>query len=1112
MASAKSMAAYLTEQQLPPGAVALASYYGQVSDLAAPTARADMAPEVAAALGLTPGAQLDEKELTFILAGRRADGEALAVQAQHREATSYGEERGEDKADSDGPVRHRVAYVDLCFQAPKSLSVAWAFAETEAERNSLLQAHRTARDEALRYVEEQIVRARLGDGGKDGYERARVAWISVDHFTARPTLETTSTDPATGEVFTELHNLRVAGDPHLHSHNVMPVTVVTESGRVATLDTRAFHGRVHEAGAIYQALLARELRVMGVAVELDERTHMAALPAIPEHVCETFSRRTRDGDAAARTLAAKEGRDWDSMTSDQRVAFAKYGTHATRLDKETNTPDQDAWKAQAVALGWDHRSVVAYGPPASTRTYAERMEAASQVALPHLAEMLSKRAVISQGDIRLAAARGFIAAGLETTADMGAMMKHWAQSAVQQDGRWTKLIWREAEGGRVKLTTELHRDQEDQLVHLARAAAASRSHTLAPGEIAAAVGKSGLTFSGEHGAAQRAAIETFGTDGDLSVLIGVAGAGKTAMMAPLVGAWRERGYEVWGTALSNRQATALGDAGIERIHTRAVQPLLDSLRDGRAALGADSVVVLDEIGQIGTRQLLDLLRHREQHGFKLVAIGDDKQCAAIDAGPVVDLLRRALGEERVPQLLSTIRQHSEEERRVATLFRDGKAGEAIAAKREDGTAELAPGGYRDAVQRVAALYAERRQATRDRPGYTITISAPTNMDAREIAREVREQRRGFGEVGPDRVTMPATDGRGAGYSLTLAEGDTVRLFRRTRAVFTGGDGKQRSSIIGDNGSVLRVEAVLPDEGLRLRSDSGKVGFVAWSALRDTGSGRVLLAHGDCLTIDSSQGVTSDEHINALPAGSRAVPGGKAYVAASRHRVRSYLVGSQGAELREVQERRPSGLGALTPEQGAHEAWANVVRNFQRETLKESALAFLERAIVAKRATVKVLQSVLRTHERREADGEDATTVRETLQVQAIREALPRIAEGLGEVASQQAAVAAGVGAMAAYWADREARRIEVAARLVSEGDLPLGEALARIIAADLGDQRRGLPVNPVHGTRRLAEGVEEVEQVEQRVERRLLAAVDAYEARQEPVARPSERQGARMRA
>jgi hypothetical protein len=52
---------------------------------------------------------------------------------------------------------------------------------------------------------------------------------------------------------------------------------------------------------------------------------------------------------------------------------------------------------------------------------------------------------------------------------------------------------------------------------------------------------------------------------------------------------------------------------------------------------------------------LELLRLRERHGFKLVALGGNRQASAIEAGPVIDLLRTALGPERVPEILSTVR-------------------------------------------------------------------------------------------------------------------------------------------------------------------------------------------------------------------------------------------------------------------------------------------------------------------------------------------------------------------------------------------------------------------------------------------------------------------------
>lgn len=462
-----------------------------------------------------------------------------------------------------------------------------------------------------------------------------------------------------------------------------------------------------------------------------------------------------------------------------------------------------------------------------------------------------------------------------------------------------------------------------------------------------------------------------------------------------------------------------------------------------------------------------------------------------------------------------MRQLSEEERRIAGLFREGKAAEAIAAKREDNTVELAPGGYRAAIERVADLYAERRRAAHNQgPDYRITISAPTNVDAREISRAVRERRREMGEVGADQVDLAATDGRGNGYTLALAGGDNVRLFERTRAVFTDERGRRKSANIGDNGSVLRVEAVLPAEGLILRGESGKTGFVSWEALHERGgTGRLLLGYGDCLTIDSSQGITSDEHINALPAGSRAVQGFKAYVAESRHRVHSWLVGSMGAEMREARERRPAGLPELTPEQVSREAWGNLVRNLEKQPAKESALAFLERATAGKRETAKAFQGTLRRHEARVAAGESATTLRRTAQAKQVRAALPRIAEGIEEAARQRAVVAESLRAVPVYWADKERRRVEVAARLVAEGKLPFGKAAERIAAAELADQRRGLAPDPIHGTRKLSKGMDDVDEVKRRIGARLKAAIIAYKEQKSmvsaaPVSHVTERQGA----
>jgi organic radical activating enzyme len=94
----------------------------------------------------------------------------------------------------------------------------------------------------------------------------------------------------------------------------VPNLIRTESERYTAIDTAAFHGRIHEFGAIYQGILERELIKLNVKAEIDPRTNTVRLPAIPDMAVDEFSKRSREGEAAARKRATREGRNWDAMT------------------------------------------------------------------------------------------------------------------------------------------------------------------------------------------------------------------------------------------------------------------------------------------------------------------------------------------------------------------------------------------------------------------------------------------------------------------------------------------------------------------------------------------------------------------------------------------------------------------------------------------------------------------------------------------------------------------------------------------------------------------------------------------------------------------------------
>lgn len=1020
-AAAAAMADHLLQQTLPASQLSMAAYYlGKAAETAeaialgmgsVPLVRDDISPELAKALALQPGALVRPQELANILSGLSAEGGTLP--GQQRDVRTY--------KDANGTERYRITYTDFTFSVPKAVSVAWMAAETDAERNSIVLACRTANDKLMRYIEREIGVAGFGHGHRAGQERGAMAWISVVHFTSRPTLAITRPDPVTGVVDTELVDVMrdglMPGDPQIHFHNVTPNLLHTDSGRFVSINRELLAGRIHEFGAVGQAFLTAELEAIGIATALDERTQLLTLPVIPEHVCREFSKRTEQAEEAARGIARENGLEWDALDADRKVALLKGRALAGRQGKGDDLGDAIAWRRQIERLGWEHRTAVTKGKPAPQPAEGRR-EHALGVGRDVFAPVLAKRAVVEKGDIRLAAARGLIAAGGITDAtEVDAVTRAMARRGVRQDGRDTRLLWRDIGQGRVKITTELHRDQELEVIRLARAAAVDRSRALTSAQIGAAVKASGIDFTSPHGRRQLAIIETCAAAGALGVFIGAAGVGKTkGILPPLVQAWQAQGRDVWGTAQAWRQAGALHETGIAPLHCRALQPLLDGMATDRTKLTANSVVVLDELSQVGTRQLLQLLRHQARDGFQLVLTGGERQCQSIEAGPVVELLRKALGAEAIPEILTTIRQHSDREKEIACLFMKGEersAQQAIAMLREDGHAELVPGGYHAAVERVAALYIERTDANRHDPDYTVTISAPTNADALAIGRSIRDRLQASGDVARAELPVTATDGRGNLFGFAVAAGDRVRLYARTRGLFTDAHGRRKSAHIGDNGSILRVVEVVRDPnsgGLLLETAAGKSGFVSWAALRDESTGRLKLALGYCLTIDSAQGITSDEHISAMPSGSAAVQAFKAYSQGSRHRVSHTLIGSHGAELREATNRRPQGV---TEAVTLDACWANVARNLARAPMKELATDMLGELQEQGRHVVKGLQIVLRAQEACRAAGRAVSRLRSRSEAGAVLQAVGQVAAKLEATISRRAPALRAAGAAAA---------------------------------------------------------------------------------------------------
>src|SRR5260370_6217574 len=178
------------------------------------------------------------------------------------------------------------------------------------------------------------------------------------------------------------------------------------------------------------------------------------------------------------------------------------------------------------------------------------------------------------------AARGLIGAGIAGGPDdITRVVELLEERGIRLKGEHVALVVGLFDD-KVRVTNTAQIRIEQSLAERASAIARDKSGALSVEAIEQAIAATGISFT----EAQRAAIYALGRGGGLTMLTGVAGAGKTKLLEALVAAWHAdtrfsaRGREVIGAALAWRQADALKDAGISR--TYALAPLLGMIENG----------------------------------------------------------------------------------------------------------------------------------------------------------------------------------------------------------------------------------------------------------------------------------------------------------------------------------------------------------------------------------------------------------------------------------------------------------------------------------------------------------------------------------------------------
>ncbi|ATS24151.1 ATPase AAA [Xanthomonas phaseoli pv. phaseoli] len=912
---------------------AAAHYFSAADDYYAKEHPGEWQGQGAQALGLT--GPVEQAQLSRLLDGQLPNGERIQ--------TTF------DPTDN----KKRMG-LDLTFSAPKSVSMQALVAGDK----DVTAAHDRAVTRALEQVE-RLAEARKKVKGKS--YRERTANMVIGKFR---------------------HEMSRAKDPQLHTHAVVLNMTQRADGAWRALSNEDIFRVQHEVDALYKAELARGLQALGYAIRLVDDQGNFELDHISRDQIEAFSARSRVIEEAL----ANEGKTRATATTLEKQIISL----ATRPRKDESDRElvKQYWVEKSRELGIDYglRSQLdgrtyeagdSFGTRGRERGDAgDRIAATSlpasltpaqavvQYAINHLTE---REAVVRETALTATALRRAVGlagpdevrAEIKRLAGQGALIEAvpayrmadrkdgpalssagW-KSYLQELKGWSDKQAQQYVGNAIKqgslvpaekrYTTQKALAREKAILAIERTGRGA----IEPIMTAAAV-KTALEGTALN-AGQRSAVETIVSTKNRFVGIqGDAGTGKTYAVNQAVALIKQasvvsEGYRTVALAPYGNQVKALKNEGLEA-HT-----LASFLRTKDKPIDGKTIIVLDESGVVGARQMEQVMRVVEKAGARMVLLGDTKQTEAIEAGkPFAQLQQDGMQTARISEIQ---RQKDHELKTAVEHAAEGRVTPSLAHIKH--VEEL-----KEPIERHRAIVNDYIQLTEPERRETLIV-AGTNQARREINHMVREsldltgkgrefdtltrvdmtqaQRRFAPSYQPGMVIQPEKDDQKAGltrgetyrvkealpgnalvlqrqdgttttinprkatqlsvYRLERAElsvGDTVRINRNDPGRdLTNGD---RMRVAGVIGGVVKLESVEQRDGRPAR------------ALELPTNRPLHLEHAYASTVHSAQGLTNDRALIALDIKSRTTSMNLYYVAISRARQEARVYTNNRGEL------------------------------------------------------------------------------------------------------------------------------------------------------------------------------------------------------------------------
>ena len=248
---------------------------------------------------------------------------------------------------------------------------------------------------------------------------------------------------------------------------------------------------------------------------------------------------------------------------------------------------------------------------------------------------------------------------------------------------------------------------------------------------------------------QQHLVRALTTTGDgVHVVRAPAGTGKTYALEAAHAAWKHSGLRVDGCALSARAARELQEQ--TAIPAQTIHQLRADI--SQYADTPPDVLIVDEAGMVGTRDLHALSSHAREHQIKLVLVGDDRQLPEIEAGGAYRALARQQG------ALAT------ERGQTPTRGMGPRRGHA---RYGTATATHGPAAYREHERIISEptagrlrerLVADWWQTAQD--GADAVMIAHRRADVDDLNQRARQRMRQEGRLGPAETPHPRAIVRG----------------------------------------------------------------------------------------------------------------------------------------------------------------------------------------------------------------------------------------------------------------------------------------------------------------------------------------------------------------